>query len=263
MLFWKYQSQGNDYAVLEWEEPITPNLIRRLCMPHTGLGVDGVVVQDKHPKAKFGVRIYNSDGSETEASGNGLRIFARYLWDTHKIGRDPMPIGTQGGVVTAQVLDYGRLVSINLGRPQILSSNEQIEVNDQLVTIWTLNLGNPQTVVLNQPNTPQIARTMGPLIETHPRFPQRTNVQFLQVLDRKNLAVKIWERGTGYTLSSGSSACAATIVAHHLGECDDNVTVQMPGGAVSVEITTDGQVVLQGNVVKVAKGIISRETLLA
>ena len=138
--------------------------------------------------------------------------------------------------------------------------NEKIQVADRTFTFCAATIGNPHCVVLLE-TTPEWARQFGPLLEAHPIFPNRTNVQFLKALDRRNIRIEIWERGAGYTLASGSSGSAAAAVAHKLGLCDRSITVHMPGGQLAIEIGKDFDVVMTGPVTKVAEGIVSPELL--
>ncbi|MEI2689558.1 MAG: diaminopimelate epimerase [Anaerolineae bacterium] len=208
--------------------------------------------------ASFGLRIFNPDGSEAEKSGNGLRIFARYLWDRGLVDERPFSVATAGGLVTAQVESGGRMATVAMGRvsfdsqeipvagPRREALNETLHAGDTALRCCAATLGNPHCVVLREEVSAADAQRLGPLIETDARFPRRTNVQFMQVLDRGRVRIEIWERGAGYTLASGSSACAAAAVAHRLGLCDAQVTVSMPGGRLEVGIAPDWTVTLHG-----------------
>jgi diaminopimelate epimerase len=270
MRFVKYQALGNDYLVVEPAEIAEPldTLARRLCDRHYGAGADGLLVGLLEGDAPpFRVRIFNPDGSEAEKSGNGLRIFARYLFDRGRVGREAFAIQTVGGVARAQVLPEQGLVQVGMGRAVFESRlipvagedrlvlGEALQVGAQTVRIHAVSLGNPHCVVFLDQPTPQLARELGPRIETHPVFPHRTNVQLAQVLDREHLRIEIWERGAGYTLASGSSACAASAVAHRLGWCGAQVEVRMPGGALAVFIAPDDEITLAGPAERVYEGV--------
>jgi diaminopimelate epimerase len=220
------------------------------------------------------LRIFNPDGSEAEKSGNGLRIFSRYLWDRKLVGTEEFAVETAGGIVRCTVLDDGRLVRVEMGQVSFWSDaipvagsrrevlNEPVQVGDRTFTFCAAGIGNPHCVVPLPEITPELAKHYGPLIETHPSFPRRTNVQFLKVLDRANLQIEIWERGAGYTLASGSSSSAAAAVAHKLGLCDRSLTVHMPGGKLGIEIGADFSIVMTGSVTKVAEGVLASEIWL-
>ncbi|HSJ58842.1 MAG TPA: diaminopimelate epimerase [Anaerolineae bacterium] len=273
--FSKYHALGNDYLVVEPVDggtELTPDSIRRICDRHYGVGSDGLLVGPfDTPDADFALALYNPDGSAFEKSGNGLRIFARYLWDTGRVDEEPFTISTPGGVVTAQVHRGGTRVTVEMGHVSFHSStipvagpprevlDETMEVAGQIVRYSCATIGNPHCIVQRDEVDAHEARTLGPLIENDPRFPNRTNVQFMEWLDRSRIQIEIWERGAGYTLASGSSSCAAAAVAHRLGLCDANVTVYMPGGAIEIEIARNWAVTMTGAVTRVCEGRISAE----
>lgn len=275
--FAKYHALGNTYLVLpdahNGRRPL-PALARLLCDPHFGLGADGILVGGKDgARDGFWLRIFNPDGSEAEKSGNGLRIFARYLYDTGAVAEDPFHVHTLGGPTTCQVLSQGRAVTAAMGRVSFFSADipmagpprqalaEQLSVAGQELTISAATIGNPHCVLIRPVALAAEAKRLGPLIENAPVFPQRTNVQFVQVLDCENLRLEIWERGAGYTLASGSSACAAAAVAHRLGLCAAQVTAHMPGGALAVSLSPDFSAQITGPVVRVAEGFVAAELL--
>jgi diaminopimelate epimerase len=265
--FTKYHGLGNDYLVIEpsgLDETRVGELAQKICDRHYGVGGDGILVGPlPSASADFGLRIFNPDGSEAEKSGNGLRIFARCLWDQGLAGSEPFTVQTAGGLVRCQVFEQGDLVQVEMGQASFLSPVqpaacgepvEALHVGDQVYQVCTVSLGNPHCVVLDAPVSRAEALRLGPLIENQPRFSARTNVQFLRVIDRSNLQIEIWERGAGYTLASGSSACAAASVAHRLDWCGAQVLVHMPGGALQVTLAADSQVTQRGPVVKVCAG---------
>lgn len=278
MKFWKYHALGNDYIVIDpagLPEPLSPARIRMICHRNFGLGSDGILLGPSPARdARFGLRVFNPDASEAEKSGNGLRIFSRYLWDRKLVSGEPFAIKTAGGLVTSTVLDNGRQVRVEMGKVSFWSDqipvtgprrevlNEKIEVAGRTFPFCAATIGNPHCVILQEAG-PDLARQIGPLIETHSNFPNRTNVQFLKVLDRGNIRIEIWERGAGYTLASGSSSSAAAAVARRLGLCDSSIAVHMPGGVLSIEIGQDYQILMAGPVTKIAEGELSEEMLVA
>jgi diaminopimelate epimerase len=276
MHFVKYHALGNDYLVFDTTRQsfaLTPGQIQRVCHRNFGIGSDGVLAPVLH-SANLGVRIFNPDGSEAEKSGNGLRIFARWLFDEGRVGERPFAVQTRGGLVRCCVLQGGRTVQVEMGQVVFeeldvtLSFDETGAVEKPGLSIaGTLNahianMGNPHCVVFYNPVSREDAQTFGPLIENHPRFPNRTNVQFVQVLDRQNIRLEIWERGAGYTLASGSSSCAAVAVAVRLGSCDaaHPITAHMPGGQLQIEISPDFHARMTGPVVRVADIELDEET---
>jgi len=283
MKFCKYHGLGNDYIVMD-PKYLAPALkteqIKMICHRNFGVGSDGILLGPlPSQKAPFGLRIFNPDGSEAEKSGNGLRIFSRYLWDQRLVGDDEFSVETPGGVVKSTVFDGGRMVCVEMGRVSFSSDripvagpkrevlNEAISVGGHEFTFCAATIGNPHCVVTGRVApcaplleiSPKMAREFGPLLETHPNFPNRTNVQFLKVLDRANIQIEIWERGAGYTLASGSSSSAAAAVAHRLGLCDRKISVHMPGGVLAIEIAEDFSIRMTGPVKKVSEGVISPE----
>ncbi len=273
--FYKYHALGNDYIVLnpnEFETALTESQIQTICHRHFGIGSDGILLGPMDaPDHGFALRIFNPDGSEAEKSGNGLRIFARYLWDKGFIQHDPVQIQTAGGLVTAQIRKEGKIVSVHMGKVSFCSRhiplkgpdreviNESIAIDGHEFIFCAATIGNPHCVILKQEISAEEARKFGPLIETDPRFPNRTNVQFMKIRDRTNIQLEIWERGAGYTLASGSSSCAAAAVAFKLGLCDAKITVHMPGGQIDIELSNDFEILMTGPVTKVAGGVIDPE----
>ena len=273
--FHKYHALGNDYIVIApdgFVRELTPEMIRLICHRNYGIGSDGILYGPfDDPGCDFGLRIYNPDGSEAEKSGNGLRIFSRYLWDQGLIDSLPVSIKTAGGPVTARISQQGKIVTVDMGQVSFDSRkipltgaareviNETIEVKGQILEYCAATIGNPHCVILRPQAFADEARNWGPLIETDPRFPNRTNVQFMQVMDRSNIRIEIWERGAGYTLASGSSSSAAAAVAHRLGLCDQEITVHMPGGRIKIEISPDFAISMTGGVTRVATGTIDPE----
>ncbi len=294
MRFWKYHALGNDYLVMDQKDlpaPLTIEQVKIICHRNFGIGSDGILLGPlPSTKAPFGLRIYNPDGSQAEKSGNGLRIFSRYLWDRKLVADQEFAIETAGGVVKSTVFDSGRMVRVEMGKVTFWSNeipvtgprreviNEKITVGGQTFTFCSGSVGNPHCVVVGSPGTAgvppasaaagkgalkeisaDLAKQYGPLLETHTNFPNRINVQFLKVLDRANIQIEIWERGAGYTLASGSSSSAAAAVAHKLGLVDGSVTVHMPGGQLSIEISKTYDILMTGPVTKVSEGTLSAE----
>lgn len=274
MQFHKYHALGNDYIVMnpadfpDWTAP-SPAQIRVICHRNFGVGSDGILWGPlPSSSSEFGLRIFNPDGSEAEKSGNGLRIFSRYLWDAGLVKTPTFTIETPGGHVRSEIKQNGALITVDMGRVSFDSTripvagpprevlNESITILDRDFTFCAATIGNPHCVLPLPAVDADLAHRYGPLLETHPHFPRKTNVQFLQVLDRANIRIEIWERGAGYTLASGSSSSAAAAVAHKLGLVDTSVTVHMPGGQIGIEIGPDFAIAMTGTVNKVADGVI-------
>jgi diaminopimelate epimerase len=270
MQFHKYHALGNDYLVVD-ARSLTRELsvsdIQRICDRHLGVGSDGILLGPlpATADAPFALRIFNPDGSEAQKSGNGLRIFCRYLFDCKLVANTSFRIHTKGGVVEATVHGRGESVTVEMGRVTFDSAaiplagprreviRERKQFGEEMLTITCASIGNPHCVVELEADE-DMARRIGPLIENDAMFPERTNVQFLKVIDRNHIAIRIWERGAGYTLASGSSSSAAAAAAHRLGLVDSHVAVHMPGGTIQIDIAADYAITMTGGVTRVANG---------
>lgn len=276
MDFYRYNGLGNDYLVMDPQKTnikVDGNSAKVICDRHFGEGSDGILFGPLFDDAGvMGLKIFNPDGSIAEKSGNGTRIFARYLVDEGYVtGEEPFVFKTDGGMVSALVIDKKEKIKMGMGQASFQSSkipaagelremmNEKLTANGTELTVSCVSMGNPHCVVPLDDISSDLAHEFGPLIETHPLFPNRTNVQFLKVLDRKNIQIEIWERGAGYTLASGSSSCAAASVAVKLGLIDRNVTVHMPGGTLAIDMDEEFNVNMTGPVSFVSKGILAEE----
>ena len=262
--FKKYHGLGNDYLVIDpnvRDVEMTEANIRLICDRNFGVGSDGILYGPLLDGDIPALRILNPDGSEAEKSGNGLRIFAKYLFEKQYVTSKTFQIKTLGGIVSVQVKDdTAGLIRINMGKVTFISNeipvageprevvNEILDVNGVDFKVTCLSIGNPHCVIPMEDVTEERARAIGPYVENHASFPNRINLQILKVLDRANIDIRIWERGAGYTLASGSSSCAAACAAHKLGHVDNDITVHMPGGQLHIEIANDGEVFMTGPV---------------
>jgi len=264
--FRKYHGLGNDYLVIDPEDgPFdpTPEAVRAVCDRNLGVGSDGILWGPLRDPEGPTLRIYNPDGSEAEKSGNGLRIFAWYLYERGKSGGVEFPLKTVGGPVKAWILGEG-MVRMDMGTPRFeaplggeLLEREHV-IGGERARITFVSMGNPHCVVTGLPVNEATARRLGPLVENDPLFPARTNVQFLEVLSPSEIRIQIWERGAGYTLASGSSSCAAAAAARRLGRAGDDVTVHMPGGILKIRFA-EGKALLTGPVEKVFEGTFAED----
>lgn len=279
MKFAKYHALGNDYLIANPQEAgecLSPAIVRWLCDRHYGVGSDGVLLGPLTSTAGvFGLRLYNPDGGEFEKSGNGLRIFARYLWDCGQVAEEPFEVRTNGGDVRCRVHPGGRSVTVEMGQVRFNSREipvlgparevlgEALNIAGAEFRISAATIGNPHCIVLCDHLSREFTLQWGPLIETHPLFPNRANVQFMQVLDRSSIQIEIWERGAGYTLASGTSSCAAAAAAHRLGLCGREIAVHMPGGQLHVSLSADLSAILRGSVTKICEGVAFAEEAFA
>ena len=267
--FRKYHGLGNDYLIPTQAQYATPEvvdetLVRKVCDPHYGLGSDGILYGPYSPdtaffqrlgiqEARYAFRILNPDGSEAEKSGNGVRIFCRYLFDCGLVAlQEEFTLATLGGPICCRVENPETAIRAEMGRLSFDSEvipvvgphreviREKFVIFGEELEYCAVTIGNPHCVVpCPQGISKELACHFGPAIECEPRFPHRTNVQFIAPVNRHAIRAEIYERGAGYTLASGTSACACAAVAVKLGWCDSPVTVQMPGGELTIQLTED------------------------
>jgi diaminopimelate epimerase len=258
--FVKSHGLGNDYLVVDTEHlgcELTAARVRALCDRHTGVGADGILARVDTTEADFAVRIFNPDGSEAEKSGNGLRIFAKFLHDHGYTERLNFTVHTRGGVVHAQLLLTDQRVTavrIDMGRAVIDRSLTTITVDGETRAVVSLSVGNPHCVLIVDALSLADLLRLGPLIERHAAFPNRTNVQFVQVLSRDAVRALVWERGAGHTLASGSSSCGVVAACFDRGLVDGHVVVHLEGGDLVVDVNRTLDLVMTGPVEETCTG---------
>lgn len=278
--FFRGHGLGNDYVVVNPKElsfKLTPKTIQLICDRNWGLGSDGILALVPSRKADFGLRIYNPDGSEAEKSGNGLRIFARFLHATGRTKKKHFTVETKGGLVTIELhIDRqgdASTVTVEMGRATFTPAalpctlpvealiQQPIHAAGRSLVFTGVSVGNPHCVVF-KPAGESWSRedllALGPALEKHAIFPKRTNVQLAVPTGPKEIFILIWERGAGETQASGSSSCAAASVAVRLGLVKSPVTVKMPGGALNIDVARDFSLTMKGPVAEVARGTLSR-----
>lgn len=263
--FTKLHGLGNDYLVIEPSSvpfALTPAAVRLICHRNLGVGADGVLVTEPPVDGCFPVRIYNPDGSEAEKSGNGVRILAKYLYDRGRTHGRELVIGTRGGDVPVRVEPVeGRVRSVtaNMGRAAVYPQTG-IELDGQHFSVVPVSIGNPHCVIVVESLASVDITGVGPRLERHNMFTNRTNVQFVEVLSRRRVRVLIWERGAGVTLASGSSSCAVAAACRQLGLTDEEIDVEMPGGSLRIELRDD-EAWMTGAVEEVCEGDLSPDLL--
>jgi len=277
--FFRGHGLGNDYLVMDPTDltfKLTVGKIRGICDRHWGLGSDGILALVPSKTADFGLRIYNPDGSEAEKSGNGLRIFARYLHATGKTKKKQFTVETKGGLVTVSLhLDRhgdAAAATVAMGQasfqpaalPCTIAMDELIQVPIEAagrsLQFTGVSVGNPHCVVFKKAGetwSREDLLTLGPVLENHAVFPKRINVQLAVPTGPKGIFILIWERGAGETQASGSSSCAAASAAVRLGLVKGPVTVTMPGGTLNIEVAQDYSLTMKGPVAEVARGALS------
>jgi diaminopimelate epimerase len=259
----KSHGLGNDYLVADPAElpfEVTPRRVQLLCDRHIGVGSDGLLLLD----GEMSVRIINPDGSEAEKSGNGLRIFAKWLFDTGRARADQFTIQTRGGDAPVVIeADAGRAkqVTVDMGQPQFRDDLHEVEIDGAALQVIALSIGNPHCVIPRNVLDVAELRRLGPLVEHHPSFPDRTNVQLARAVARDRVELLIWERGAGETQASGSSACAVTAAFQRLGGVGSEVMAAMPGGELQIRTDERGHLWMRGPVEEVATIVLSKELI--
>lgn len=276
----KSHGLGNDYIVLDQDTitfELTKKAIVRICDVHFGIGSDGILLKVPSEFADFGLRILNPDGSEAEKSGNGLRIFSKFLFDHGHTTEKIFTIETPGGIVTAEIVEErngkASIVKVDMGKaifdaakvPVNVERDECIDqilhLHDQSFRINCVSVGNPHCVILVDELDEAEVKTYGSDIENHPMFPNRINVQFAKVISPTEVEVMIWERGAGWTLASGSSSCAVAATVIKRGLTERNLTIKMPGGSLRIEIDEEWNIRMTGEVREIASGFLSPELI--
>ncbi|HEX5468834.1 MAG TPA: diaminopimelate epimerase [Gaiellaceae bacterium] len=259
MRFAKWHGLGNDYLLVEREDlaaPLDADLVRRLCDYHFGVGSDGVLEVLAAAGARAEIVIWNPDGSTAELSGNGTRIAARWL--ARRTGADEVVVAVGEREVRARMRG-GLEVEMDMGAVEV-APTEALDVNGTRLDFTPVLVGNPHAVIARDPERAELLR-LGPLVENHPRFPERTNVQLVRVDSRSEATAGVWERGAGETLSSGTSACAVAGAAVANGWCESPVTIHLAGGDLYVELDSGLNARLTGSAQEICTGELSEEWL--
>nr|WP_225779714.1 diaminopimelate epimerase [Pseudomonas sp. Marseille-Q3773] len=268
--FTKMHGLGNDFMVLDLVSQhahIQPKHAKQWGDRHTGIGFDQLLIVEapNNPEVDFRYRIFNADGSEVEQCGNGARCFARFVLDKRLTAKKRIRVETKSGIIELDVQNDGQ-VSVDMGPPRFTPADipfiadEQalsypLEVDGQVYPIAALSMGNPHAVLRVDDVRSAPVHQLGPKIENHPRFPQRVNAGFLQVVDRHRANLRVWERGAGETQACGTGACAAAVAAISQGWMDSPVSLDLPGGRLHIEWAGPGKpVVMTGPAVRVYEG---------
>lgn len=260
----KYHGLGNDYLVFDPnknEIVLQKRQIELLCRRNFGAGADGILYGPVPADGKLRVEIYNPDGSEAEHSGNGVRIFARYLLDAGYVKEKRFFLTTKAGETEVEFFDEeGSAMRVNMGHAEFMSGmccagaarheivNEPMLFGGSLYNTTCLSVGNPNCVIMTEDVSGKKAEALGPYVENASCFPHRMNMQLCRVESRNCVKIEIYERGAGYTLASGTGACAAAAAAYRMGLVDSEITVCMPGGELQIEIAEDGTIYMTGAV---------------
>ena len=260
MKFVKMQGTGNDFILIDARKEdlgIDPGkLAIRLCDRHYGIGADGLLLVYPSKLADVKMRVINPDGSEPEMCGNGIRCFAKYVYEGLEKKKELISVETPAGTMLPSVVDHkGKIaiVEVDMGTPKQVKS-ETLKVDNKEYGVTLVNIGNPHCVIFVDDIAKIQIDDIGPKIENNKMFPDRTNVEFAQVMNKKEILVKVWERGAGETLACGTGACAAVLAGAKAGKLDREVMVRLPGGNLDIEWQKDDHVILRGPAETVYEG---------
>lgn len=271
--FVKMHGLGNDYHFIEAaKHPIADpaELSRRMSHRHLGAGADGIILILPGETHEFRMRIFNADGSEAETCGNGIRCFAKYVYERGMTTATEFTIETLAGPNRVVLdTDGGKVVSVrsNMGTPKFERAEipmlgpegrvleEALDIPGGTVQVTCANIGNPHAVLFVDDATKADVSGIGPKVENHPSFPQRTNVEFVTVLDEDNIVMRIWERGSGITMASGSGSCGAALASMITNRVNRRVNVHLVYGVLTIEWADDGCVYQQGPATEAYSGI--------
>ncbi len=268
--FTKMHGAGNDVILFDCLKSNIPNpahAARRLCNRHTGIGADQLILLTKSRKCDFGMRVFNTDGSEADMCGNGIRCLAKYIKDARISAKKELTIETMAGPRT--VKHTGKLVLVDMGEPVMKGKDIPVNLSGRIINrplktenkefrITCLGMGNPHCITFHDDLEVLPLEKYGPLLESYSIFPKRVNASFVNVISKKDIHVRVWERGAGATLACGTAACASTVASVLNGYTDRKVTVTLPGGKLDVEWSQkDNHVYMKGPAETVFKGEIA------
>ena len=274
--FTKYQGLGNDFILIDnrqqLEPCLTPNQARQMCDRHFGIGADGVIfVLAGQPNTDYTMRIYNADGSEPEMCGNGIRCLARFIAELEgwtEVQSLAYRIQTPAGIITPELKPNGQ-VAVDMGLPRLLAGeipttlaqadfkvvDQPLEVAGQSWAVTCVSMGNPHCITFVEDVSAIPLEIIGPQFEHHSVFPQRTNIEFIQIIQPDYLKMRVWERGAGATLACGTGACASLVAGILTGQCEQQATVELPGGALEISwLGPERSVYMTGPAKKVFSG---------
>ncbi len=270
MRFTKMHGAGNDFILLKGEElqgKEISSLAKSMCHRHFGIGADGLMAVFPSSSADIRMEYYNSDGTLAEMCGNGIRCFSRFVHDSGIVKKSDFSVETRAGIKYVNLIkDGGEIrVRVSMGSPALLAREVPagidaprvwaypVEAGDSTYPVYSVRMGVPHTMVLMEALSNELTESVGPVIERNRIFPERTNVNFVQVVSRGAMLVDTWERGAGHTLACGTGVCASVWIAHEIGLVDRVVHVKTPGG--ELVITLDGnEVIMEGGAVKICSG---------
>lgn len=270
MRFTKMHGAGNDFILLKAEDLQDKDpsvLAKAMCHRRFGIGADGLMVVFPSESADVRMEYYNSDGSLAAMCGNGIRCFSRFVYDSGIVKKPVFSVDTRDGIKQVQILinDNDVRVRVSMGSPSLLAREVPAGINGSRVwaypvdaggvtyPIYSIRMGVPHTIVLVDALSSELTESAGPVIERNRIFPERTNVNFVEVVSTERLKVDTWERGAGHTLACGTGVCASVWIAHEIGLVGTTVQVQTPGGELTI-ILDHSEVTMEGQAVKICSG---------
>jgi diaminopimelate epimerase len=275
MRFWKYHGLGNDFIIINNMENKTPmdgSTAQKLCHRGFGIGADGVILVEQSTQADVTMMIYNSDGSRPEMCGNGIRCFAKHVYDEGIVKKSNIVVETDAGIMDIEIKAdnaFAKAMVVNMGQPDFLAAkvpviinkseaiNYEIDVEGFKYKITSMLMGVPHTVVFVDSIEDEVVMHLGKLIENSEYFPKKTNVNFVKVLDRENIILRTWERGAGYTYACGTGACASVAASIVNNLTQEKVKVQLRGGDLVIHWKDRGDIYMEGPATKVFEGVYS------
>ncbi|HWQ89659.1 MAG TPA: diaminopimelate epimerase [Desulfitobacteriaceae bacterium] len=275
MEFWKMHGLGNDFIFLDHFSAAEsdfdyPQLARELCQRKFGIGADGLILVLPSTAAAARMRVFNSDGSEPEMCGNGIRCFARFVFDKGYVSTNPLTVETLAGIFTLRLIferDQVSAVRVDMGEPILKPEAIPVNVSREPVLGASLeagglnlkfsavSMGNPHCLIFWDDLATLDLEQLGPAVENHPLFPRKTNVEFIRVDSPREITMRVWERGAGPTLACGTGACAAAVAAVLNSLTERAITVHLPGGDLQIEWGEDNHVYMTGPAVYTFRGV--------
>jgi len=275
--FVKMHGLGNDFILIDClskplgDSSLLSYLAKKLCNRNFGIGADGLILILPSSKTDLRMRIFNYDGSEAQMCGNGIRCFAKYAYENKLVSKNKFTVETLAGIIIPELtITNNKIlgVKVNMGTPKLRRReipmngkdtptvvNETLKINpEQTVKITCVSMGNPHCITFVNDVQSIPVDEIGPKIENHPLFPEKTNVEFIQVLNKQEINFRVWERGVGETLACGTGACAALVAAVLNKKTDREATIHLPGGDLDIQWADDGHVYMTGPAELVFKG---------
>jgi len=277
--FVKMHGLGNDFILIDCinkslgDSSFLSYLAKKLCDRNFGIGADGLILILPSPKADLRMKIFNSDGTEAQMCGNGIRCFAKYAYENKLVSKNKFTVETLAGVTIPEltILNNKILgVKVNMGTPKLRRKeipmigkdtptvvDETLKINpEQILKITCVSMGNPHCIIFVNDLQSMPVNEIGPIIENHPLFPEKTNVEFIKVVNNKELNFRVWERGVGETLACGTGACAALVASVLNKKTDHQVVIHLSGGDLNIQWADDGNIYMTGPAELVFKGEI-------